>query len=383
MRTFDAIVVGLGAHGSATAAVLGRRGQSVLGLERFGRGEEMGSSGGRSRMIRIANFEDPAYAPMAIASWDRWRALEAETGLDILTRTGGLYAGPPDSRLVTGSIRTAEAHGLEHELLDADEIHRRWPIFEPLPGTIGFLEDKAGTLRADRAIAGHLAVAERHGAVLEFDRRVVDWRPAPGGGFEVETADGDVAGAAHLVLTTGAWTGGFVPDLGLPLRVERESVCWFDPTVEPATIGADRMPMWIITADGRSFYGFRHDPELGLKVSIHHWGVYVDPDEVDRVVGAADPERIRAFARHWLPAADGPLTGTKVCLYTNTPDDAFVIDRHPAAPGVAFASACSGHGFKYAPLVGEILADLAVSGATSWPIGAFRADRFGGSKPVG
>jgi sarcosine oxidase len=376
MRTFDAIVVGLGAHGSAAAAVLARRGLTVLGLERFARGEDMGSSGGRSRMIRLANFEDPVYVPMALASWDRWRALEADAGADILTVTGGLYAGPSDSRPVRGSIRSAEEHGLEHEVIDADEIHRRWPVFELTPGTIGLMEERAGTLRADRANAAHLTIAERHGATFEFGQRVVDWRPTSGGGFEVVIADGVVVGAAHLVLTAGAWLGSLVSDLALPLQVERESVCWFSPTTAPSSIGADRMPMWVVASGGQAYYGFRHDPEVGLKVGIHHWGVYVDPDEVDRIVGPADEERVRAFVRAQMPAANGPLSGTKVCLYTNTPDEAFVIDRHPAAAGVAFASACSGHGFKYAPLVGEILADLAIAGATAWPIGSFRAARF-------
>jgi sarcosine oxidase len=379
MQTFDAIVVGLGAHGSAATAALARRGLSVLGLDRFARGEELGSSGGRSRMIRLANFEDPAYVPMALASWDRWRSLEAESGAEILTITGGLYAGAWDSRPVAGSIRSAREHGLEHEVIDADEIHRRWPVFELAPGTVGLLELQAGTLRADRAIAAHLGVAERHGAMLEFGRRVVDWRPTSGGGFEVRTADGRVVGAAHLVLAAGAWLGRLVPDLGLPLRVERESVCWFDPTDDPATIGADRMPVWVVAWEGQAYYGFRHDPEVGLKISLHHWGVYVDPDTVDRVVGAADEERVRAFVRRWMPTANGPLAATKVCLYTNAPDEAFVIDRHPAAAGVAFASACSGHGFKYAPVVGEMLADLAMSGSTEWPIGSFRAERFGGA----
>jgi sarcosine oxidase len=313
---------------------------------------------------------------MAVESWDRWQSLEAESGSDILTVTGGLYGGPNDSLPLAGSIRSAVEHGLEHEVIDADEIHRRWPVFELAPGTSALLEEKAGTLRADRGIAAHLLVAERHGTTLEFGRQVIDWRPAPGGGFEVETADGQVLGADHLVLTAGAWTGKLVPDLRLPLEVERESVCWFTPTVDPASIAADSMPLWVIASDGRSYYGFRHDPELGLKVSIHHWGVYVDPDLVNREVGPADEERVRSFVRRHLPAANGPLAGTKVCLYTNTPDEAFIIDRHPAAPGVAFASACSGHGYKYAPLVGGILADLVSTGSSSWPIGSFRADRF-------
>ncbi len=377
METFDAIVVGLGAHGSAAAAALARRGQRVLGIERFGRGEAMGSSGGRSRMIRFAYFEGATYVPLAIASWDRWLVLEAETGESILTRTGGLYGGPSDSRPVAGAIQTARDLGLAHEVIDADEIHRRWPVFEPAPGTVALAEERAGVIRADRANAAHLAVAERAGAELRFGRQVVDWRPASGGGFEVEAADGSVVGADHLVLGAGPWIASLVADLALPLQIEREAVCWFAPTVDPASVGADRLPVWLLDDGGRVFYGFPHDPELGLKVAIHHQGAFVQPDSFDRAAGPADIDPVRAFLRARMPTADGPLTTSTVCLYTNTPDEAFVIDRHPAAPGIAFASACSGHGFKFAPLMGEILADLTIDGRTDWPIAPFRADRFG------
>jgi sarcosine oxidase len=376
METFDSIVVGLGTHGSAAAASLARRGQRLLGLERFGRGEAHGSSGGWSRMIRLAYFEDPVYVPLARASWDRWRQLETETGSSFLTRTGGLYAGPADSRPVAGAIRSAQEHSLAHEVIDSDEIHRRWPIFEPASDIFGLLEEQAGSVRIDQANAAHLAVAEQHGARLEFGRRVVDWRPTPGGGFEVETGDGAVVGAEHLVLATGPWIGDFVPDLRLPLQVERECPCWFTPTVDPASVGADRLPIWVMMDEGTAFYGIPHDPDLGLKVSIHHWGTFVDPDEVDRVVGPADVERIRTFLRARMPTANGPLANATVCLYTNTPDDAFIVDRHPAAAGVAFASACCGHGFKFAPLIGDILADLALNGSTSYVIDRFRAERF-------
>jgi sarcosine oxidase len=376
METFDAIVVGLGAHGSAAAAVLARRGQRVLGLERFGRGEAHGSSGGWSRMIRIAHFEHPWLVPLASASWDRWLALEQEAATALLTRTGGLYGGPDRSAIVAGARQSATGYGVSHEILDADEIHRRWPIFEPAADTVAVLEDRAGTIRIDRSNAAHLLMAEWHGARLEFARRVVDWRPASGGGFEVEIAGGTVFGAAHLVLTAGPWIGAFVPDLRLPLTVERECPMWFTPTVEPASVGADRLPVWVMMEEGTAFYGVPHDPELGLKVSIHHWGVDADPDVVDRVVRPDDVERVRVFLRRRMPAADGPLANATVCLYTNTADETFVIDRHPVAPGVAFASACSGHGFKFAPVIGEILADLVTDGRTGWDIDAFRADRF-------
>jgi sarcosine oxidase len=376
MDTFDAIVVGLGAHGSAAAAALARRGQRVLGLDRFERGEGRGSSGGWTRMIRIAHFEHPWLVPMARAAWDAWLALETETGTSILTETGGLYAGPPDSAIVRGSIEGAAEFALDHEVLDAAEIHRRWPIFEPAGDTAGVLEAQAGALRADVANAAHLATAERAGAELRFGARLVDWRPVDGGGFEVETADGVVVGGAHLVLTTGPWIGEFVPDLRLPLRIEREVPMWFRTTVEPATVGADRMPIWVLGEAGTTYYGIPHDPALGLKASIHHWATFGDPDGIDRDVSAADVERVRSWLRRRMPAANGPLVHAEVCLYANTRDETFVIDRHPAAPGVAFASACSGHGFKFAPVIGDILADLVLDGASKWPLDAFRADRF-------
>ena len=195
--------------------------------------------------------------------------------------------------------------------------------------------------------------------------------------MEVETGDGAVLGAAHLVLTAGPWLADLVPDLALPLAVERQPVCWFTPAVPVAEVSAGRLPIWLMdTPAGGTFYGFPFDPELGLKVSHHHSGEIVAAEAVDRDVRPVDVERIRAFIETRMPAAAGPLSHATVCLYTNTPDDEFVIDRHPAAPGVAFASACSGHGFKFAPIVGAILADLATTGATPWPVDGFRADRF-------
>jgi sarcosine oxidase len=377
METFDAIVVGLGAHGSAAAAALARRGMHVLGLERFGRGEALGGSGGWSRMIRIAHFEHPWLVPLAEASWDRWLALERETGTSLLTATGGLYGGAGGSAVLAGAREGALRHGLDHEVLDAAEIHRRWPIFQLADETVAVLETRAGTVRIDRANEAHLVVAERLGARLAFGRRVVNWRPAAGGGFEVEDADGVVVGAGHIVLAAGPWVGELVRDLRVPLQIEREVTCWFTPTVDPGSVAADRLPIWVLTEGGTAYYGIPHDPDLGLKVSIHHSGTIVDPDAVDRVVGPDDVERIRAFMRLRMPAADGPLANALISLYTNTPDDTFVIDRYPSAPGVAFASACCGYGFKFAPVIGDILADLAIRGETDWPIAAFRADRFG------
>jgi sarcosine oxidase len=382
METFDAIVIGLGAHGCAAALALARRELRVLGIEAGERGHELGSSGGHSRMIRRAYFEDPGYLPLLGAAWDRWEALSLAVGEALVEVTGGLYAGPADSEVFRGSVASARDQGIAHEVLDAAEIRRRWPVFTVEDEVGGLYDPGAGMIRPDRAIAAQLRLAEEAGAELRFSERAISWRPPPdggGSGVEVET-DAGILQTKSLVIAAGAWTGRFVPDLALPLEVERLPVLWFEPTIDTVDLLSGRLPVWLIdTPDDGTFYGFPYDPAVGLKVSRHHSGEPCDPDSVDRSLHPADVERVRTFSRRNMPAADGPLLTSTVCLYTNTPDFNFVIDVHPTVPGVAFASACSGHGFKFAPIVGEILADLALTGATAHPIDQFRASRFSSS----
>ncbi len=327
-------------------------------------------------MIRRAYFEDPAYVPLlreARVLWDEVGAVRGEPMIEI---GGGLYAGGAESAVLSGSIASAAEQGLDHEVLDAAEVGRRWPLFELADGFRALWDPGAGQIETDRAISGLLWVAAEHGAAVRFGERVLGWRPASGGGVEVETAAG-VERARHLVIAAGAWTPWFLSDLALPISVERVPVFWFEPTAAPEKLAADRLPVWIVdTADG-AFYGFAHDPGLGLKVARHHSGdVIGDPSTVDRTERPADVDRVRRFMRGAMPAANGVLRHSIVCLYANTPDLHFVIDAHPAVEGVAFASACSGHGFKFAPVVGEILADLAIDGATRRDISRFRAARF-------
>jgi sarcosine oxidase len=376
-HAWDAIVIGLGAHGSGAVLALARRGLRVLGLEAGEQGHELGSSGGRTRMIRRAYFEDPAYVPLlreARALWDEVGAARGEPMIEI---GGGLYAGGEGSAVLRGSVASAEEQGLDHELLSADEVRRRWPLFELDPGFSALWDPGAGFIRSDRAIAGLLELARLGGAELQFGERVSGWRAARDGGVEV-TTDAATYRAPHLVIAAGAWTPSMLPDVRLPLEIERVPVFWFEPTVAPGKLGADRLPVWIVdTADG-AFYGFAHDPGLGLKVARHYSGdVIADPSAVDRAERPADVERVRAFMRGAMPGANGRLRHSIVCLYATTPDHHFVIDTHPTAKGVAFASACSGHGFKFAPVIGEILADLAIDGRTDHPIQPFRSSRFG------
>jgi sarcosine oxidase len=370
---YDAIVVGLGTHGSAAAAELARRGARVLGLERFPRGHEMGSFVGRTRITRTAYIEHPDYVPLLRRAWDRWLELERETGERVLFPTGGLYVGAPGSAIVEGVLRSARQHGLAHEVIEAAALRRRFPWLAA-DGMVGVFEERAGYLVPERAIAAHLAVAERHGAELRFEEPVDDWSPAPDGSGQVNvhTARGTFARARSIVLAAGAWLPNFMPDLRLPLAVERVPLFWYEPA-DPAPLR--EMPVYIVETEQGSFYGFRYLDDQGLKVAKHGSGEAAVADRLDRGLRDGEDAPVRAFLERWIPGGAGPLRGWKVCMYTKTPDEHFIVDRHPRYPGVVFASACSGHGFKFASVMGEILADLALSGSTALPIGFLGAGR--------
>ena len=372
MGAYDVIVVGLGAHGSAAVAELARRGARVLGIERFARGHEMGSFVGRSRIIRVSYFEHPDYVSLLRRAWQRWQELERETGQRILFPTGGLYAGPAGSDVVAGALRSARQHRLAHDELDASELRRRFPWFRPAEGDVGLFDHQAGYLVPERAIAAHLAVAERHGAELRFEDGADDWYP-DGEGYAVHTAKGTTERAARVVLSPGAWLSSFLPDLALPLRVERVTLFWFEPA-DPRAF-AD-IPIYIASTPDGDFYGFPWLADQGLKAARHGSGEPADPDGLDRGIRPNEDERVRRFVRAYLPGGDGRLREAKVCMYTKTPDEHFIVDRHPAHPGVVFASACSGHGFKFASVMGEVLADLALNGVSPQRIGFLSLGRL-------
>jgi sarcosine oxidase len=365
--------VGLGSHGSATAAELARRGASVLGLERFTRGHEMGSFVGRSRVIRTAYFEHPDYVPLLRRAWQRWLDLERETGEHVLFPTGGLYAGPPGSGIVEGTLRSVRQHGLAHEILEGDDLKRRHPWLKG-EGLVAIAEEQAGYLIPERAIAAHTRVAEAHGAELRFADGADDWFPEPDGSMvNVHTASGATFRARTLVLTAGAWLPHFLPDLALPLTVERVPLFWYQ-SARPDALRD--LPVYIVETDDGNFYGFPYLSGDGLKVARHGTGERTDPDHLHRDLVPGEDESVRRFIARYIPDGVGPLRASKICMYTRTPDGHFIIDRHPTYPRVVFASACSGHGFKFASVMGEILADLALDGSTSLPIGFLSLSRF-------
>ncbi len=372
---YDAIVVGLGAMGSAATYHLSRRGVRVLGLDAHAPGHTLGSSHGESRIIRMAYKEHPDYVPLLRRAYRLWADLEEESGEPLLRITGGLFIGPPESGVVAGSLESARAHGLPHELLDSDETRRRYPALAPPDGHVALYEAAAGILYPERCVAAYLQGAVAAGAELRHEEPVVGW-DATHSGVEVTTSQGRYV-ADRLVLTAGAWLGGLLQSLRLPLQSERSPVFHLLPR-SPELFEPDRLPIYVWEVDGgRMYYGLPHLEQPGAKVGRHHTGEPCDPDTVNRELTTADEADVRAFVGRYMPALNGPVSSGIVCLYTNTPDEHFIVDRHPEHPRVVYASACSGHGFKFSGVIGEVLADLATDQPPN-PSGAFlRADRLG------
>lgn len=372
---YDVIVAGLGAMGSAACWHLARRGVRVLGVDRFSPPHALGSSHGRSRIIREAYFEDPLYVALVRRAYQCWEELALESGRRLYLGTGGLMIGSPGGVLVRGARESAEQHGIPHEILGGAELRRRFPAFHPADGDVGLHELRAGVLFPERCIESSLDLARRHGAEFRLGEPVLRWEP-DGVGVRVETASGP-ARAGALVLATGAWMQDLLGPLSLPLTIERQMTHWFEPAEAPELLVPARCPisLWEY-APGRLVYTF---PDMGdgVKIGIHHEGKPTDPTHVRRTTSPEEDETVRALLHRLLPGATGALRESAVCLYTNTPDEHFILDRHPAYPQVILASPCSGHGFKFASAIGEILADLATGRVSGFDLAPFALSRFG------
>ncbi|HEX7090098.1 MAG TPA: N-methyl-L-tryptophan oxidase [Longimicrobiales bacterium] len=373
--TYDIVVVGLGAMGSAAAFHLARRGLRVLGLDRFTPPHGFGSSHGRTRIIREAYFEHPLYVPLVRRAYELWAELEELSGRRILLRTGGLMIGPPDGALVEGARRSALEHGLAFRELSAAELVRRASGFRPAEDMVAIEEPRAGVLFPETAIEAHLALARGAGAELRVEEPVVEWSAAAGG-VEVTTEQGRYT-AARLVLAAGAWLPGLVAELGLPLTVNRQVQHWYRPDPPTHLFDPERFPIFICEyAPDAMWYGFP-DTGDGVKVAVHHQGEPARPDTLRRTVTDEEAEPVAALLRRFMPAALGPRIESAVCMYTNTPDDHFIIDAHPEHPHVLLVSPCSGHGFKFSPVIGELVAELATGAAPRFDLAPFAVGRFG------
>lgn len=362
--------------GSATLFHLARSGVRALGLEQFERGHSAGSSHGDSRIIREMYFEHPLYVPLVRRAHQLWLELERLTERSLMTINGGLMIGPADGSVVTGTLRSAREHQLPYEILTARQIHHRFSAFEPRDDLVGVFDPRAGYLDPEACVAAHEEAAVRAGATARFGETVLGWT-AGRESVEVRTTTATYL-AKRLLLAAGAWTAGLLPELRLPLAIERQVVFWLEPN-DTREFDSARFPIYAYEyKPGHICYGF---PRLsrGVKASVMHSGeIAATADRVHRTVGAKEVATLRDALRPVLPRlTSAAVRDSDTCLFTNTPDHDFIIDWHPSYPNVLISSPCSGHGFKFSSAIGELQASLLTEGTAHFDIAPFRLDRFG------
>lgn len=351
------LIIGAGTMGAAAALACTRAGLSVLALDRFNPPHTQGEHHGEVRMFRMSYYEHPSYVPMLRAALDGWRELERETGESILNLTGALYLGAADSELITGSLRAAREHSLPHESLIATDIRARFPLFQVPDHWLGLFERDAGYVHCERAVRAMLAAASRTGRFDLRTNEIVESWAADSKGVTVRTRNAEFHAAAAII-TAGPWSGQILRGLNIPLTVTRQVQAWAHLD-NPAAFRD--LPCWAIDLAGRGLlYGF---PALSgareAKLARHGRGEPADPDSLDRSARANDVHDFLPFASQYTPALSSGPFRTSICLYTNSPDGHFVIDRHPQSSNVVFAAGFSGHGFKFAPAIGTMLHALA------------------------
>jgi len=373
MPAYDAIVLGAGGIGSAALSAVAQRGAKVLAIERFAPAHDQGSSHGRTRMIRQAYFEHPDYVPLVLRAYELWRQLESRRGERLFFETGLLEVGPPTGAVVPGVIRAAEQHGLDVTPMDAAEITRRWPGFRVPASMTGVFEARAGYLLVEACVRAHLADAVAAGAELKTGETVIDCQ-ANDAEITVIT-DRARYTTARLILTAGAWAGEWLKDLGIAFQVRRKPQFWFATNSDAYSL-AKQSPAFLFESPAGVFYGFPEIDSGEVKVSEHSGGqVVADPLAVDRDLLLADQQRVQAFIAESLPGVSQRMTHHAVCMYTMSADEHFVVDRHATDQRVSFVAGLSGHGFKFASVLGEALADLALTGQSTLPIGFLNSQR--------
>jgi sarcosine oxidase len=371
LERYDVVVVGVGGMGSAALYHLARRGKRVLGLERFDVLHEQGSSHGFTRIIRLAYFEHSDYVPLLGRAYELWRELEAEAGEQLLHITGIVEGGP---HIFEGVLRSCADHDLAHEVLTGDDVAARFPAFRLPPELEVVYQASGGFVVPERCIVSHVEGALAHGAELRARERVLDW-DATERGVRVRTDRGTVE-AERLVLTAGAWSQDVARLPAGSVKAVRQVLAWFQPT-RPELFTPERMPVFNLILDDDHFYGFPAYGIPGVKLGRYERdGETGDPDGISREPRVDDEIRLRELAGRYLPEGAGSTVALKACLFELSPDEHFLIDRHPESESVVVGAGFSGHGFKFCSVVGEILADLALDGSTRHDIGLFRLDRF-------
>jgi sarcosine oxidase len=346
----------------------------VLALDRACPPHALGSTHGRTRIIREAYFEHPSYVPFIRRAYELWAQTERDAGERLFVQTGGLMIGRPDGEIVSGSLASARAHAVEHEVLSASETRRRFPVLEPQGDMVAVLERRAGILFPETIVAAQLRLAAAAGAEIRTDEPVAGWT-AGREQVQVTTAAGHTYEAEGLVLAAGPWLRELLGARPLPLRGERQLMYWFSPN-DSAGFQPARCPIALWDDPGLPAFATFPDLGDGVKIAVHHGGAEADPATLDRVPRLEDERAVRERLARYVPSANGALREAAVCIYTNTPDGHFIIDHLDPSHRVVVASACSGHGFKFASAVGEAVACLASGTPLPLDLSLFSASRF-------
>jgi monomeric sarcosine oxidase len=353
---------------------LAQRGEKVLGIDRFNPPHDRGSTHGHTRVIRQAYFEHPDYVPLLIESYRLWRELEGLSQRNLLHQIGLIQVGPAGGVVVPGVLRSAEEHELAVEKLTAASVQKWWPGLRAGDDMVGVFEPEAGYLLVEDCVDAHLNAARAAGAQILLDTEVRTWT-ADDREVRIQTNQGEF-GADRLIISAGAWAGQLLADLNVHLEVRRKSLFWFETNSPEYDVAAD-FPVFLFELPEGVFYGFPKLDARGVKVAEHTGGCVVeDPLVVDRSVDGSEKQRVTDFLVQHLPGVSRQMTHHAVCLYTMSPDEHFIVDRHPRHANVVFAAGLSGHGFKFAPVLGRALAELALDGNTELPIGFLSLQRF-------
>lgn len=371
---YDDIVIGVGGMGSATTYRLAKRGRDVLGLERYDVPHAMGSSHGISRIIRLAYYEHPSYVPLIRRAYELWDEVQTAHGEQLLFETGSIDAAPEDDPLFRGSLRSCEEYDIDHEVLSGTEVNERYPGYDLPDEHMAVYQPNGGYVLSERAIVAHAMQAQAEGARIQARERVRDWEPE-GDGVRVTTDRGEYT-ADNLVVASGAWAYKHIDALQGLAVPQRQVLAWLQPET-PERFRPENFPVWNLQVEEGRFYGLPIARVPGFKFGRYmHREEDVDPDAMNREPEPEDERLLREFAEKYFPEGTGPTMRLATCMFTNSPDDHFIIDRHPEHPQVVFGAGFSGHGYKFASVIGEVLADLAVDGHTDHPIDLFSLDRF-------
>jgi sarcosine oxidase len=372
IERFDVAIIGGGTMGSAAAWALTKKGLRPVVLEQFSVVHDRGSHSGDTRIFRHAYAESPDYVPLVLRADELWQELMAATGELVLNRCGGLELSAPGYDHATSAREAADIHNLSYEWLTPADARSRWPQIAIPDDWDVLYSDASGFLNVEPAIRGMMTLAEHAGAVVKTGSLVTAWGNA-GGHIWIDTAAGRIEAEAAII-TAGAWAGRALKDLGLPLHVRRKTL-WWQRLQHPEQFTPDTLPVFITDSDFGGIYGFPCVDGASLKIANHLEGDRVDPDMVDRTTHPGENADVLALAAQLFPDVTSEVVKSAVCLYMMTPDTDFVLDRYPGLPNVSIGAGFSGHGFKFAPAVGEVLANL-VTDPTYHTQGRFQLSRF-------